>query len=187
MHCARLLVVASLKAAQVDQSIVAHDKYGCTNKQTNRHGKRKAILVPAGCALVHTRLVLCKQTRKAYLSSLLLCTDPMYNNVLKLVVFRIGCHLWWAICFKLVDSKNAVCAPKNRDYIDSMVNKIDSICTTFDSIIRGGVKWIHATFDSIIHGGKNQLDFMKIELIRVDSCHVRLDHPRWRKLTRFAQ
>jgi len=35
--------------------------------------------------------------------------------------------------------KNAVFAPTNRDYIDSMVNKIDSICTTFDSIIRGGV------------------------------------------------
>jgi len=49
--------------------------------------------------------------------------------------------------------KNAVFAPTNRDYIDSMVNKIDSICTTFDSIIRGGV---HA----------QRLDFMKIKLIR---------------------
>jgi len=68
--------------------------------------------------------------------------------------------LWWAVCFKIVDSKNAVCAPKNHNYIDSMVNKIDSICTTFDSIIRGEVhrldfmkiELIHATFDSIIHG-----------------------------------
>ena len=34
--------------------------------------------------------------------------------------------------------KNAVFAPTNRDNIDSMVNKIDSICTMFDSIIRGG-------------------------------------------------
>ena len=72
--------------------------------------------------------------------------------------------------------KNAVFVPTNRDYIDSMVSKIDSICTTFDSIIRGGVhvhrldfmkiKLIRATFDSIIHGGENRLDFMKIELIR---------------------
>ena len=84
---------------------------------------------------------------------------------------------------KIVDSKNAVCAPTNRDYIDSIVNKIDSICATFDSIIRGGVELIRATFDSIIHGGENQLDFMKIELIRVDLCHVRLDHPHWRKST----
>jgi len=81
-------------------------------------------------------------------------------------------YVWWAVCFKIVDSKNAVCVPTNRDYIDSMVNKIDSIC---------------ATFNLIIHGGENQLNFMKIELIRIDLCHVRLDHPRWRKLTRFAQ
>jgi len=62
--------------------------------------------------------------------------------------------------------KNAVFAPTNRDYIDSIVNKIDSICTTFDSIIRGGVhrldfmkiELIHATFDSIINSGENRLD-----------------------------
>ena len=64
--------------------------------------------------------------------------------------------------------KYAVFAPTNRDYIDSMVNKIDSICTTFDSIIRGGVhvhrldfmkiELIRATFDSIIRGGENRLD-----------------------------
>ena len=57
-----------------------------------------------------------------------------------------------------------------------MVNKIDSICTTFDSIIRGGVhvhrldfmkiELIRATFDSIIRDGENRLDFTKIELIR---------------------
>ena len=72
--------------------------------------------------------------------------------------------------------KNAVFAPTNRDYIDSMVSKINSICTTFDSIIRGGVhvhrldfmkiELIRATFDSIIRGGVHRLDFMKIELIR---------------------
>jgi len=33
-------------------------------------------------------------------------------------------YVWWAVCFKIVDSKNAVCVPTNRDYIDSMVNKI---------------------------------------------------------------
>ena len=72
--------------------------------------------------------------------------------------------------------KNAVFAPTNRDYIDSMVSKIDSICTTFDSIICGGVhvhrldfmkiELIRATLDSIIRGGVHRLDFMKIELIR---------------------
>jgi len=64
--------------------------------------------------------------------------------------------------------KNTVFAPTNRDYIDSMVSKFNSICTTFDSIIRGGVhvhrhnflkiELICATFDSIIHGGENRLD-----------------------------
>jgi len=49
--------------------------------------------------------------------------------------------------------QNAVFAPTNCNYIDSMVNKFDSICTTFDSIIRGGVH---------VH----QFNFMKIELIR---------------------
>jgi len=95
--------------------------------------------------------------------------------------------------------KNAVFAPTNRDYISSMVSKIDSICNTFDSIIRGGVhvhrldflkiELIRATFDSTIHGGENRLDFMKIELIRatfdsiihggvnrLNSCQVQLDH-----------
>ena len=64
--------------------------------------------------------------------------------------------------------KNAVFVPTNRDYIDSMVSKIDSICTTFDSIICGGVhvhrldfmkiELIRATFDSIIRDGENRLD-----------------------------
>ena len=106
--------------------------------------------------------------------------------------------------------KYAVFAPTNRDYIDSMVSKIDSNCTTFDSIIRGGVhvhrldflkiELIRATIDSIIHGGENRLDFMKIDLIRatfdsiirggvhlLDSCQIQLDHPRWRKSTRFRR
>ena len=83
--------------------------------------------------------------------------------------------------------KNAVFAPTNRDNIDSMVNKIDSICTMFDSIIRGGVhvhrldfmkiELIRVTFDSIIRGGVH----------RLDSCQVQLDHPRWRKSTRFRR
>ena len=84
--------------------------------------------------------------------------------------------------FKIVDSKNAVCAPTNHDYIDSMVNKINLICTTFHSIIQGGVHWldfikIGLIRASIIHGGENQADL----------CHIRLDHPRWRKSTSFTQ
>jgi len=53
-----------------------------------------------------------------------------------------------------------------------MVNKIDSICTTFDSIIRGGVELIRATFDSIIHVGENRLDS--------HSGENRLDHSKRR-------
>ena len=68
-------------------------------------------------------------------------------------------YVWWAICFKIVDSKTAVCAPTNRNYINSMVNKIDLICTTFNSIIGGGVH-------------------------RLDLC---LDHPQLRKSTWFTQ
>ena len=83
--------------------------------------------------------------------------------------------------------KNAVLAPTNREYIDLMVSKIDSICTTFDTIIRGGVhvhrldflkiELIRATFDSIIHGGEN----------RLNSYKVQLDRPWWRKSTRFCR
>ena len=57
--------------------------------------------------------------------------------------------------------KNAVFAPTSRDYIDSMVNKIGSICTTFDSIMSSEVEKldsIRAWFNSIIHGGENRLD-----------------------------
>jgi len=74
--------------------------------------------------------------------------------------------------FQNCQFKNAVFAPTNRDYIDSMVSKIDSICTAFDSIIRGGVhvhrldflkiELIRGTF---VHGGENRLDFMKIDSI----------------------
>ena len=70
--------------------------------------------------------------------------------------------MWWAICFKIVDSKNAVCALTNRDYIDSMVNKIDSTCTT--GVHRLGFMKIDSNCASITHGGEN----------RVDSCHIPL-------------
>ena len=73
------------------------------------------------------------------------------------------------LTFKILDSKNAICAPTNRDYIDSMVNKIDLICTTFDSIIQGEVhrldfmkiELIRATFDSIIHGPVEKIDSIR--------------------------
>ena len=81
--------------------------------------------------------------------------------------------------------KNAVFAPTNRDYIDSMVNKIDSICTTFDSIIRGGVhvhrldfmkiELIRATFDSIIHSGENRLDSHSGENIHNGGTRMKID------------
>ena len=81
--------------------------------------------------------------------------------------------------------KNAVFAPTNRDYIDSMVSKIGSICTTFDSIIRGGVpvnlldfmkiELIRATFDSIIHGGENRLDSHCGENIHNGDTRTKID------------
>ena len=70
--------------------------------------------------------------------------------------------IWWADCFKIVDSKNAVCVPTNRDYIDSMVNKINSTCTI--GVQRLGFMKIDLISASITHGVEN----------RVDSCHILL-------------
>ena len=85
--------------------------------------------------------------------------------------------------FQNCQFKNAVFAPTNRDYIDSMVNKIDSICTTFDSIIRDGenrldfmkIDLIRATFDSIIHGGENRLDSHSGENIHNGDTRTKID------------
>jgi len=52
--------------------------------------------------------------------------------------------------FQNCRSKNAVFAPTNRDYINSMVSKIDSICTAFDSIIRGGVHVHRLDFMNVV-------------------------------------
>ena len=76
---------------------------------------------------------------------------PSSLVLLWLTMFIMVGHLFQNCRFK-----NAVCAPTNRDYIDSMVNKIGSICTTFNSIIRGGV---------------HRLDFMKIDSIRASIIH----------------
>jgi len=104
----------------------------------------------------------------------------IYIATQKASALLTGLYVWWAVCFKIVNSKNAVCVPTNRNYIDSMVNKIDLICTTFDSIIQGGVhqldfmkiELIRASFDSIIHGGENRLDS--------HSGKNRLDHSKRR-------
>jgi len=62
-----------------------------------------------------------------------------------------------------------------------MVSKIDSICTTFDSIIRGGhvhrldfmkIELIRATFDSIIYGEIDSIPPHCVKKMRLDPAQV---------------
>jgi len=78
-------------------------------------------------------------------------------------------QLWWAACFNIVDTKIAVCTSQNCDYIDSMVNKnnsighkIDLICITFDSISHK-IDSICNLFDPITHSGENLLDLYHVQ------------------------
>jgi len=65
-----------------------------------------------------------------------------------------------------------------------MLNKIDSICTTFDLIIRGGVlrldfmkiELIRATFDSIIHSEPTRFRHIIGQCVE----KMRLDPAQWR-------
>ena len=62
------------------------------------------------------------------------------------------CDLWWAVCFKIFNAENAVCASPNCGYINSIISpKIYLICTMFNLII---------------HCGENLLDCSSTKLTR---------------------